>query len=680
MQYLLNPIIWLMNQFRYQYKFGIVSLVFVIPLVVLAYLYVINLQSSLRLIEKKQEGLSDLEIQIKLNKALIAYRDLRFLKGFLDKEEDQKSMAQLLTSNKEEITSLFADLTDRPNSYDRTKSIQKAIAQLAARWEEIDTSEYSTLYIDIENRFEHFNQLTSLAWRITNDTAFLSGISQESDPILFSSFKLLLDIFPYVTEHLGLSRGYSGYVLNAQRMSSATSNQLNTIFTHLLNDQKALNQASHLLLNRSGSNPLAAAVEQMSLQFQTGIDRLDNDIIIGDKMTQNWLDYFQSTDNDLASLWLVAQQGFDITESTLKERLSTAEYALIALFSSLLLVAITSAYIFIGFNQSVKRNLNEVLRVAKKLAQGDLTDSASIQSKDELAELAIEFNHMTQRIHEVIHSVQATALSVQTQAERLDETAQNTLQQINKQHSKTTDMALSIHHMETTALSVSESIYLANANASNTQEITNRSQTVIRQTLNNIELLSSEINQSMGVINELESRGQDITRVLDVIKNIADQTNLLALNAAIEAARAGTQGRGFAVVADEVRSLALRTHQSTLEIEEMINKFQTGMSNTVKHMRNSHTRTQETVHESSKVGTALDEIALSINKIVEVNTDVAGSAQEQTEVVQEINHNIQQINHISLETAEGAEVTAGACQQMSELAARLHQLVATFKV
>ena len=116
---------------------------------------------------------------------------------------------------------------------------------------------------------------------------------------------------------------------------------------------------------------------------------------------------------------------------------------------------------------------------------------------------------------------------------------------------------------------------------------------VATEAIGGIDSLVTEVDAAAQVIRNLEQESENIGSVLDVIRGIAEQTNLLALNAAIEAARAGEQGRGFAVVADEVRTLASRTQQSTQEIQDMIQRLQSGAGNAVKVMEGAQGKAQE---------------------------------------------------------------------------------------
>jgi methyl-accepting chemotaxis protein len=116
--------------------------------------------------------------------------------------------------------------------------------------------------------------------------------------------------------------------------------------------------------------------------------------------------------------------------------------------------------------------------------------------------------------------------------------------------------------------------------------------------------LSKRIENESLLINKLEQDSTEINSVIAVIRGVVEQTNLLALEAAIEAARAGEQGRGFAVVADEVRSLAIRTQASTEEINQVVEKLQTGSREAVQAMNNSLSEAQSVVDQASQARTS----------------------------------------------------------------------------
>jgi methyl-accepting chemotaxis protein len=364
------------------------------------------------------------------------------------------------------------------------------------------------------------------------------------------------------------------------------------------------------------------------------------------------------------------------TEESAKRAEAHEQAAVVALT----VIAVISVAIGVVISLMFTSFLKSAIEQATTIVSGDLTQEIKVESKDEIGDLLNAINAMRQKLLDMLSDIAETTEQLSTASEEMSTITTQTSETIHTQRSETEQVATAMNEMTATVQDVAVNInHTANA-ADEANEQTRQGSQVVQRAVSQINRLAEQVENSSQTINELEQHSEAINTVLDVIKGIADQTNLLALNAAIEAARAGEQGRGFAVVADEVRTLAGRTRESTDEINEMIEKLQTGSREAVKVMSQSRDEAKSAVELATQTGTALSTITEAVGKINEMSTQIASAAEEQGTVAEEINRNIVKINDMSNQTADGASETATASKNLAHMATELQGIVASFKV
>ncbi len=310
---------------------------------------------------------------------------------------------------------------------------------------------------------------------------------------------------------------------------------------------------------------------------------------------------------------------------------------------------------------------------------GDLTTRLDANGKSEFAWVAGSFNRFVKKIAKTINNISATSEQLTTASLQLAKITESTEQGVENQLSETTLVAAAMEEMTNSVQEVARNAITASNEATTADTVANDGKNIVNQAVAEINTLAEEVENASNVIHELENDSNSIGEVLSVIQGIAEQTNLLALNAAIEAARAGEQGRGFAVVADEVRTLASRTQNSTLEIQQTIERLQNRAKQAVSVMNNGKKQAASSVEQAASAGVSITAISERIDTISDMNNQIAGAAEQQTSVVEEINRNINNISAVSNETSMGAKNTSEACKVLSKLAEQLRTTVGQFK-
>ncbi|MBV7547077.1 methyl-accepting chemotaxis protein [Pseudomonas sp. PDM26] len=312
--------------------------------------------------------------------------------------------------------------------------------------------------------------------------------------------------------------------------------------------------------------------------------------------------------------------------------------------------------------------------------EGDLTKRLTIHGHDEFGALGLSFNRFVERIHTSIIEVSSATGQVNEVALRVVAASNSSMFNSDQQASRTSSVAAAINQLGAAAQEIAQNAALASQHSSDARSLAEDGQQVVDKTIAAMQQLSAKISDSCGSIETLNSNTVNIGQILEVITSISQQTNLLALNAAIEAARAGEAGRGFAVVADEVRNLAHRTQDSAQQVQTMIEELQVGARAAVGIMTDSQRQSESSVGIANQAGERLGSVTLRIGEIDGMNQSVATATEEQTAVVESINVDITEINMLNQEGVENLQSTLRACADLEQQAARLKQLVGSFRI
>lgn len=332
------------------------------------------------------------------------------------------------------------------------------------------------------------------------------------------------------------------------------------------------------------------------------------------------------------------------------------------LIVAIILMAIAAFYT----SRSIINPIKELSQVATSVASGDLTIQSANTSKDEIGELASNFNQMTHNLAGLVSQVKNGTTQISSASEQLSTSSTKM-----SADSETTDQLVA---------SVSASSDETNNNIQTVSSAASEMSNTIKEISSNIQEATQFTTHAVSMaettdetISRLGEASTEIGDVIKVITSIAQQTNLLALNATIEAARAGEAGKGFAVVANEVKELAKATSKATDEIGQKITAIQDNTGSAV---------------------TAIGEIKQLIKKIDDVSTNIAGAIEEQAVTTDEITRNVSEaaygteevsknmsgMTEASKSTAEGSGNIMSAAESLSKMGEELIVTVNKFKV
>ena len=386
---------------------------------------------------------------------------------------------------------------------------------------------------------------------------------------------------------------------------------------------------------------------------------------------------FEALEKGMETLSDLIQAESESADANSRQAMSTNRWASggIVLFALAALLSLTPVVF-----RRIATPLANLAETAQAIrADGDLTRRAPPSANNEIGQTVQAFNALLDNLQGIVREVREDSTQIMAASQGLAVTSSQTCAASERQSQSSSGIAAAVEQLSVSIDQMSERARTASDASMESGRLSHEGVEVVGHTGREMQQIADSVRASSQAIQALGNNAEQISRIVNVIKEIADQTNLLALNAAIEAARAGEQGRGFAVVADEVRKLAERTGNSTQEIAAMINEMQTSMRHAVSTMDDGVRRVEMGVDLAGKAGDTMEQVAGSARRASESVADISQALREQNSAGQDIARNIERVAEMAEQSHVAATESARHAGDLARLAEQLEKTVGRFR-
>ena len=330
--------------------------------------------------------------------------------------------------------------------------------------------------------------------------------------------------------------------------------------------------------------------------------------------------------------------------------------------------------------KSINSEVKHVWKSLQKLSNGDFRrHENATHRKNEIGSIDALVDVVAQSMEQTIEKLNSDFKKMVSMVYSNSNMLDSTVDAIATQRTKAQSVAMATSNMEQSIEKVTEFAKSTLSEVQTAEKASDTCRCTMQDNITTTHSLSDKLRDTSVAISKINEMGEQINSIVKTIAAIADQTNLLALNATIEAARSGEHGKGFAVVASEVRDLATKTAVSTKEVSDTITRLGDAVQMCVKVVASCEEEMDNSVHQSSKANSAIEEIMGIIATITDMSEQIVQSCQQQTDIATDVNHSITNINTITEECFDYITDSKQQVHEIRVLAQNQVENLSTFK-
>ena len=329
--------------------------------------------------------------------------------------------------------------------------------------------------------------------------------------------------------------------------------------------------------------------------------------------------------------------------------------------------------------ESLQKSVTEFLTIVSQIARGDLTLRGNV-TNDALGNVVDSVNYMLDNFTRVLERVRKSAIDVASNANEILLSSEDMSAGASQQDQEITNTSSAVEELTVSMKQVSNNAEASAEAARRALDAAESGNRAVRDTLEGMQRIRASVQATAKKIKSLGDRSLEISEIINVINDITEQTNLLALNAAIEAARAGEAGRGFAVVADEVRKLAEHSRTATKDIAALIKAIQAETNEAVVVMEEGTKEVEVGAKLADQAGKALEAISSVVRQSAELVQEISLASKQQVRGTEGVANAMQIISNITRQTSQGTRQTARTVEHMVKLSEQLNEALSQFRV